>query len=498
MTTQSTTFTGTTKLGTTLRPITAASLRGTIPAGTPVRFAPIGGGRVGLRELGGEQRGAWVSADMVDQAIRDLSSDAAAVMALAGATPRTDPTNTKGTDTMNTSTNTSAVDRIFSLGSLGGITPADQVSAATARPAVTTTTATVTAPRADVRTMPQGRVANGYQNDQGRGRQTATGLDREGGDTYGGEDIVGDCRTVDEMLRAVGLDWTVQSEKFTAAGGADCGDLRAIVRQDTKKVLAVRSKGFAVAQNTDVFAALQPLINAGGRWRAGGSFRDGATVFAQVDLGSYEVIPGDRVQMFAHIRDSRDGAHCWSLQIGSWRIVCANTLMHACEAGEFLAKSRHGRDYAANLDAARAGLEMMRGSALEMVRAYQRLAAWKITPVEVRAMLNDIAPLPTASKTAEDRKARAAAERQHDEIMAMIGGKQRGAYDIDNVLGSGWCALNGVTDYADHILAAARGGAARPITMLRRATEGGPAAMKSAAFDWLTEHVPAGLVVARA
>ena len=481
--------TPTTTTGTTLRPITAAAKgAGEIPAGTPVRFARLPDGRVGLREIAAPQRGAWIDADVLDQTIR--ATGAAEALALAGATPRTAPvTNTTTTNTSKGTDNMDNVDAIFAR-TAGTSTPAP---GGLTRTPVTMPAAPPAPARTDVRSMPQGRIANPYQNDQGRGRETATTLDREGGDTYGGENIVGNCRTVDEMLRAAGLDWTVSSQKFTTDAGAAGGDLRAIVRDDTRKVLAVRSKGFAIAQNPEVFAALQPLVDAGAAFRGAGSFRDGATVFCQVDLGSYEVVPGDRVQMFAHIRDSRDGSHCWSLQIGSWRIVCANTLMHACSAGEFLAKSRHGRDYAANLDAARNSLAALRGSALEVVRQYQQLAAWKLSDADVKAMLADIAPLPTASKTDEDRRARAAAERQHDEIMAMIGGKQRGAYDIDNVLGTGWSALNGVTDWADHILAAARGGDGRPVTLLRRATEGNAAAIKSAAFDWLTDHVPAGV-----
>lgn len=460
--------------GTTLRTITCANASlGSIPAGTPVKFARLADGRVGLRELAPPMRGAWIDAAELDRSIRSIAADAGAVMALAGATPKHNPTTETTMQTTNTTDKTrDAVEAIFAAANV-------------------TAPAAPTAPRL---VAAAGTTAHAY----GTGRATLTRLNVEGGDSYAGESIVGECADVPSMLRAARLDWTVQAEPFTSVSGAHGGELRAIVRTDTQEVLAVRSQNFAVAQNDAVFAALGPIVAAGGRFRGAGSFRGGRTVFAQVDLGTYEVIPGDTVQMFAHIRDSRDGSHCWSLQIGSTRIVCANTLMHACKAGEFIAKSRHGKGYAANLDAARDALASMRGNALEIVRSYQRLAAWRITPADVRAMLDAVRPMPPAAKTDEERRARANAERERDEILAMIGGKQRGAYDIDNVLGTGWSALNGVTDWADHILAEARGGgSAKPITTLRRVTEGGAATVKAEAFDWLMEHAPAA-VVARA
>lgn len=106
--------------------------------------------------------------------------------------------------------------------------------------------------------------------------------------------------------------------------------------------MSVRSDAFAIAQNAEVFSPLQPLVEAGATFRGAGSFREGRTVWAQVNLAATEVIPGDRVALFAHVRDSRDGAHCWTLQVGSVRIVCANTLLHACEAGGMLSRVRHG------------------------------------------------------------------------------------------------------------------------------------------------------------
>ena len=319
----------------------------------------------------------------------------------------------------------------------------------------------------------------------------ATTSDFSDGDSFALDANMSGARTVEEMCARAGLTWNVAVENFRTESGAMGGDLRAIVRQDTGLVMAVRSKNFHVMQNPELFKPLQPLVDAGATFRGAGSFREGRTVWAQVRLGEFNVVPGDGVEMFAHVRDSRDGNHVWSLQIGSVRIVCANTLLHACQSGEFLSRARHDRKYRATVDDAAKALESLRGSAMEIIREYQRLAAWKFSRDSAKELLE--ACLPTSlSKDAD--KARTLAERQRDEVMDVIFRGQTGGYAIDQVLGTGWGALNGVTDWADHVLATSR--SATPAAALQRATEGGAAAVKSAAYDWLIEHCP--VPVARA
>lgn len=312
-----------------------------------------------------------------------------------------------------------------------------------------------------------------------------TSLDFDGNDSFASEAVVGACRTVPEMVKAAGLDWTVSAQKFKTEGGVGGGDLRAIVRDDIHLVMAVRSDDFRIAQADKLFAPLQPLVDAGATFRGAGSFRDGRTVWAQVHLGDHDVLRGDRVQMFAHVRDGRDGTHCWSLQIGSVRIVCANTLLHACQMGSVLAKSKHGSAYEATIEGATAALAALRGQARSLVAEYQRLAAWRMAEGEVRELLGAVLPRPAAE---DEKKRRAAAERQFEEVMAMIQGRQTGGYSIDGVLGTGWGALNGITDWADHSVSTARN--ASRVTALRRQTEGTPSTVKTQAYEWLTEHCP--------
>lgn len=306
-----------------------------------------------------------------------------------------------------------------------------------------------------------------------------------GTDSFAVDGALAGVRTVDELCARAGLGWSVSAQRFATERGARSGDLRAIVREDTGLVMSVRSDAFAIAQNAEVFSPLQPLVEAGATFRGAGSFREGRTVWAQVNLAAAEVIPGDRVALFAHVRDSRDGAHCWTLQVGSVRIVCANTLLHACEAGGMLSRARHGRQYRATIEDARRALSELRGTAEGIVEQYRRLARWEIRRDDVREMLGAALPKPA---TDDAKKAAAIAERQTEEVLAMVGGRQRGAYSIEGVLGTAWGALNGVTDWADHVLAPSR--ASDPAAVLRKVTEGNAARVKELAFDWLVAHAP--------
>ena len=314
----------------------------------------------------------------------------------------------------------------------------------------------------------------------------ATTSDFSDGDSFALDANMTGARTVEEMCARAGLGWRVNVESFvTNDSRSPSGDLRAVVRADTGLVMSVRSKNFAVAQNEEIFAPLQPLVNAGATYRGAGSVREGRTVWAQVSLGSADVVRGDRVNLFAHVRDSRDGNHVWSLQIGSVRIVCANTLLHACQSGEFLSRARHDRKYHATIEDAAKALENLRGSAMEMVREYQRLAKWQFGKDDAVKLLD--ACLPNSLSKDKD-KARTIAEKQRDEVMDVIFRSQTGGFSIDQVMGTAWGALNGVTDWCDHTLATSR--SATPAAALQRATEGGAATVKAAAYDWLIEHCP--------
>lgn len=313
-----------------------------------------------------------------------------------------------------------------------------------------------------------------------------TQRDFHGIDSFVTEGKAADCRTVDDLCRVARLDWTVKPQSFVTDSGAKGGDLRAIVRSDTNTVLSVMSKGYNTLSPAESFAPLGALVDAGATFRGAGSFRGGRTIWAQVDLGTHEVAKGDAVKMFAHVRDTYDGATVWSLQVGSIRIVCANTLMHACDAGEFLGRARHDRALRATVEDAEKALAAMRGEAHRRVEEYRALTRWSLTAEERRAFVSELIgdePAKTAKRERETW------HREQAEIDALFRGVRfYGAEHTD--LTSAWAALNVATQWADHNLAKNR--TPDPVAQQRRIHEAGVVSdVKASAYEWLMEHVPA-------
>lgn len=319
-----------------------------------------------------------------------------------------------------------------------------------------------------------------------------TSLDYHGTDSFVREGAILGAASVGEACRIAGLDWTVSPQRFATESGGACGDLRAIVRSDTNTTLSVMGKDFAALSPAETFAPLGAMVDAGARFCGAGSFREGRTVWMQVDLGTHHIDAAGRdgVRMFAHIRDTYDGKNAWSVQIGSLRVVCANTLMHACEKGEGLARFRHNRDLRANVAALTETLAALRAEASSIVAEYRKLMAWRMTAADRKSLLDEIlGAAPDAKDTS--RAAKTWRDTSAD-LTALLGGRGViGLSDAGLDIETGWAALNAVTQYTTHNVATnlARGDV---LTQTRRVYESDRvASMNAAAWGWLTEHCPA-------
>lgn len=318
-----------------------------------------------------------------------------------------------------------------------------------------------------------------------------TERDYHGTDSFVREGKILEARTVADACAVAGLDWTVSSEEVTTKGGAKGGDLRAIVRSDTNTVLSVMSKGYHALPPAETFAPLQPLVDQGARFCGAGSFREGKTVWMQVDLGTYNVAPdgrpADEVKMFAHIRDTYDGSKAWSIQLGSIRIVCANTLMHACDHGELLARFKHNRRLASNIEAVTETLEALRCEARELVEQYRKMAAVVLTDADRAALLDQLLGDEPAEKDSREHQEWSKVQ---GDIGALLRGRDViGARETDLDFTTAWAALNAVTQYTSHNVASnrAKGDA---LTQMRRTLEGDKvAAINDTAWEWLMEKV---------
>ena len=88
---------------------------------------------------------------------------------------------------------------------------------------------------------------------------------------------------VKRLLGEAKLDWGVNTEKMTTISGLDVPDCKAVVREDTMKVLSVRGEDYEVYQNEQLMQLLYDISNKTGlSVHKGGSFDEGRKVYVQL------------------------------------------------------------------------------------------------------------------------------------------------------------------------------------------------------------------------
>lgn len=387
--------------------------------------------------------------------------------------------------------------RVVSTGA-GVKVDADTLRAALSAPAVATAVslddlvgAFDAAPAEQVTAATTARPGHG---DKPAHTRPMTELDYHGTDSFVREGAILAARTVADACKVAGLGWTVAPQAFTTESGAKSADHRAIVRSDTNTVLSVMGKDYTPLSPVDTFQSLQPMVDQGARFCGGGSFREGRTVWMQVDLGTYNIGSGgkaDNVNMFAHIRDTYDGSKAWSIQIGSTRVVCANTLMHACDSGKLLARFKHNKQIRANVKAVEETLAALRCEAAEIGETYRTLNAWKMTAADRAGLLEELMGEAPDAKVEGERAVKSWRETS-DELSALLNGRGViGLADSGLDVATGWAALNAVTQYTTHNVATNRA-KGDVLVQTRRVYESDKvAAIADTAWAYLAANCPA-------
>lgn len=193
-----------------------------------------------------------------------------------------------------------------------------------------------------------------------------------------------------EMCEMVGLDWTVSTCDLQTVDGR-ASSAKSLRRSDTGAELDVVSGRYSVIQNADAFGVLDPIVAEGCPFVGAGWFNDGRKVYAQVDLSTRsEIVPGDSVQHYLHVRSGHESGVGMSVVRSDVRIVCRNTLARATSTGAKLFKVRHIGDTAAKVLDVREALEAMRAEIDRDVAMYRMLAARKFSTDDVRSVMDSI------------------------------------------------------------------------------------------------------------
>lgn len=297
---------------------------------------------------------------------------------------------------------------------------------------------------------------------------------------------VGELASVEAMLAAAKMNWTVALEAIFLADGADVPAARAVVRQDTRAILGVVSAQYAPIQNTQAGEIVDALVTGGGAHvDVAGVLDAGERCWMLTKIpGEFEVTRDDVVEPYFLLAWGHDGKHGVAGKLTPIRVVCANTLA-AAGLGDGRKWSdnsdiylRHKGAPVLQIEEARRALGLAAKATAETADAFRALAARRMTGAETTQYIADVFPFPkVAGAEAEADESRAiiaemllrgdqdkaedTARRRVEETRAIVAEliETGRGHDLPGVQGSAWGAYNAAVEYVDHVYPITKAGA---------------------------------------
>jgi phage/plasmid-like protein (TIGR03299 family) len=294
----------------------------------------------------------------------------------------------------------------------------------------------------------------------------------ERGRNLGGKEVLSA-----EMLAGAGLDWQVVPQPIFAENPTHLTNsldfipgYKALVRQDTGKVLGIKTNRFEPVQNTDAFTFFDTVVGEGQAvYHTAGSLGDGEKVWILAKLPeSFKVNGVDEVENYLLLANAHDGNFAFRLFFTPIRVVCQNTLNLALggKSGRGGYRQTHlsGINNRLNADDARKAI----GLASDFLQAFgeeaNKLAQTPISADEITALLQRLFPIPTNLLLSAPKKTTLLLPEPKRELLAEDFGiifKKRDAVEelirfgkgnnTSAVAGTRWAALNGVVEFADFV-----------------------------------------------
>lgn len=255
--------------------------------------------------------------------------------------------------------------------------------------------------------------------------------------------------SVEEMLKAAGLDWSLVPQRIEAIAEngtrTAIGDKQAWVRDADNRVMAVSGKAWRPLQPADTLGFMHNYVQAGAATlETAGSLRDGKVIWGLARLKhDFEVGRGDRVNGYLLITSPNVVGSAITIRTTTVRVVCANTMAMAEAAGGVEYRQNHLSDF--NVDAAKEAVGNAHEQLANAERSAKTLAKFKISIED--AMKNVIRP--TMFPALEDEMIENE-DLLPNSLTALLH-SIRTAPGQKEIEGTGWAILNGVTHWADHV-----------------------------------------------
>jgi len=267
---------------------------------------------------------------------------------------------------------------------------------------------------------------------------------------HGNATILESPPTTEEAIRCAGLDWEVVLVKLGGElDGVPLTDVGswATVRKSDRRVLGTVGPTYRPLQNVDAFKFFQPALDAGEAYlETAGSLRGGRRVWvlARIKQDPVEIVPGDAVLNYILLSNGHDGSMAVRTGFSSIRVVCANTLAAAHEAGASkLLRVRHTENAAETLQKVREIMDLGRREFVASTEKMRLLARKGVNTEDLKEYVRKVfAPKVTMLDQEEQENK---CERLMGKIIPLFE-KGRGN-DLPGVKGTMWGAYNAVSEY---------------------------------------------------
>jgi len=265
---------------------------------------------------------------------------------------------------------------------------------------------------------------------------------------------------VPAALEAAHLNWDVELKPLYFRNGdklVKVAGRRAVVRSTDKALLSTVGGDYTPLQNSDAFGVLQTACEKFGlNIETAGALGKGDRVWMLAKMPTtIEPVAGDHIDGYVLVLTGHNGWTPHSARLTPTRVVCANTLSLAMRDQAFV-KLRHTRNEVERIDQVAHLVTDMVASLKATGETFKKLAAKRLTEVEMREYVNRVLGI------SEDPNPVAA--RRRDTIIELATKTGKG---IEAAPGTLWAVYNGLTEYVDHV----RPAEAKAIRTIKQANE---------------------------
>lgn len=259
--------------------------------------------------------------------------------------------------------------------------------------------------------------------------------------------------TADEMIRAAGLDWSVDvrpargAKEINSKGEYSRYEVFRAARPNTQEaeiLFGVVSRRYQPLQNTEAFAFFDHIVGKKKAYfETAGALGEGERIWVMARMpGAMEIVRGDECLKYLLLSNTHTGEGSVIAKFTSVRVVCQNTLIMAMEDGQKTYRVRHSKKMQFRLDELAEFMAITQDVYLKTEERFRRLATINMKGDRLETYFKAVYPLSEPQKKKGEKPER----------WAFLTELFEGQPDLQlpGVRGTLWAAYNAVTTFEDY------------------------------------------------